>query len=122
MNGLVFPCIHIGINTLILRWSHESIVGRVNGVLNPLFVGMMVVAMSVAGALKSSLPLEVIYTGAGSLLLLGVFALIPVFHLIPASAHGMERSVLPDEAAGLQPEGTECPDSGRLQSVSDGRW
>ncbi|CQR56002.1 hypothetical protein PRIO_3599 [Paenibacillus riograndensis SBR5] len=39
LNGLVFPYIHIGISTMILKWSHTSIVGRVNGVLNPMFVG-----------------------------------------------------------------------------------
>jgi DHA3 family macrolide efflux protein-like MFS transporter len=78
VNGLVFPCIHIGISTMILKWSHESIVGRVNGVLTPMFIGMMVISMSLAGMLKNAYPLVSIYTGAGILFILGAFALIPI--------------------------------------------
>lgn len=80
VNGLVFPCIHIGISTMILKWSHNSIVGRVNGVLNPLFVGMMVVSMSLAGALKDAFSLVSIYTGAGLLFLLGALAMLPIMN------------------------------------------
>jgi DHA3 family macrolide efflux protein-like MFS transporter len=78
VNGLVFPCIHIGISTMILKWSHESIVGRVNGVLSPMFIGMMVISMSFAGTLKNAYPLVSIYTGAGILFILGAFAMIPI--------------------------------------------
>lgn len=63
---------------MILRWSNSSIVGRVNGVLNPMFVGMMVVSMSFAGALKSALPLSTIYSGAGLLFLLGALMMLPI--------------------------------------------
>jgi DHA3 family macrolide efflux protein-like MFS transporter len=80
VNGLVFPCIHIGISTMILKWSHESIVGRVNGVLSPMFIGMMVISMSFAGTLKDKYPLETIYTGAGILFILGAFAMIPIMN------------------------------------------
>jgi DHA3 family macrolide efflux protein-like MFS transporter len=78
VNGLVFPCIHIGISTMILKWSHESIVGRVNGVLSPMFIGMMVISMSFAGTLKSAFPLVSIYTGAGILFILGALTMIPI--------------------------------------------
>ncbi|MEK4006869.1 MFS transporter [Paenibacillus sp. FSL H3-0333] len=78
LNGLMFPCIHIGISTMILRWSNSSIVGRVNGVLNPMFVGMMVVSMSFAGALKSAFSLSTIYGGAGLLFLLGALMMLPI--------------------------------------------
>ncbi|MEF3311106.1 MFS transporter [Paenibacillus sp. GYB004] len=78
VNGLVFPCIHIGISTMILKWSHASIVGRVNGVLNPLFMGMMVLSMSFAGALKNAYPLVSIFTVAGILFLIGALAMIPI--------------------------------------------
>lgn len=78
VNGLVFPCIHIGISTMILKWSHESIVGRVNGVLSPMFVGMMVISMSFAGMLKDAYSLVSIYTGAGILFILGMLAMLPI--------------------------------------------
>ncbi|AIQ41685.1 MFS transporter [Paenibacillus sp. FSL R5-0912] len=80
LNGLVFPCIHIGISTMILKWSHTSIVGRVNGVLNPMFVGMMVVSMSFAGALKNSFSLSTIFSGAGVLFLLGALVMLPIMN------------------------------------------
>ncbi|MEK4516074.1 MFS transporter [Paenibacillus sp. FSL H8-0122] len=80
LNGLMFPCIHIGISTMILRWSNSSIVGRVNGVLNPMFVGMMVVSMSFAGALKSAFSLSTIYGGAGILFLLGALMMLPIMN------------------------------------------
>jgi len=83
VSGLTFPCIHIGISTLILQWSHESIVGRVNGVLSPMFVGMMVVAMSVAGVLKDNFELTAIFTGVGLLFLIGMAVLVPVMRLKP---------------------------------------
>lgn len=80
VNGLVFPCIHIGISTMILKWSHESIVGRVNGVLNPMFVGSMVVSMSFAGLLKASFSLVSIYIGLGLLFLLGALVMVPIMN------------------------------------------
>ncbi len=52
LNGLFMPCIQVGINTLILQMSEEEYVGRVNGVLNPLFLGAMVITISFAGWLK----------------------------------------------------------------------
>jgi DHA3 family macrolide efflux protein-like MFS transporter len=78
VNGLAFPAIQIGISTMILRWSHESIVGRVNGVLSPMFTGMMVISMSLAGTLKHAFPLVTIYAGSGVLFLLGALLMIPV--------------------------------------------
>ncbi|PUA36575.1 MFS transporter [Paenibacillus elgii] len=80
LSGLVFPCIHIGISTMILKWSPTSIVGRVNGVLNPMFVGMMVISMSFAGALKDAFSLVSIYTGAGLLLLIGALAMMGIMN------------------------------------------
>ncbi|WP_028776055.1 MFS transporter [Shimazuella kribbensis] len=78
INGLVLPCIHIGISTMILKWSHASIVGRVNGLLNPMFVGMMVLSMSCAGVLKSTYSLVSIYSAASILFLLGGLVMIPI--------------------------------------------
>ncbi|MGO4369641.1 MFS transporter [Paenibacillus sp. MCAF20] len=79
INGLGFPCIQIGISTMILQWSEESYVGRVNGVLSPMFMGMMVLMTLVAGKLKEILPLIGIYSVAGTLMFLGMLLLIPLF-------------------------------------------
>lgn len=79
INGLTFPCIQIGINTLILQWTEQSYVGRVNGVLSPMFMGMMVIMMSLAGLLKKTFPLVEIYAVSGVVMLIGALILIPIF-------------------------------------------
>ncbi|NKQ18729.1 MFS transporter [Brevibacillus laterosporus] len=81
INGLFFPCIHIGVNTLILMSAEEDFVGRVNGVLSPLFSGMMVVMMSVSGVVKETFTLQGSYQIAGLFFVVGVFAVIPLFKL-----------------------------------------
>ncbi|HEY2491872.1 MAG TPA: MFS transporter [Paenibacillus sp.] len=83
INGLTMPCIQIGINTLILQWTEQSYVGRVNGVLSPMFMGMMVIMMSFAGILKKHFPLVEIYCVSGIVLLVGAMILIPIFKYKP---------------------------------------
>jgi MFS transporter, DHA3 family, macrolide efflux protein len=81
LNGMFFPCIHIGINTLILKNTDEEFVGRVNGVLSPLFMGMMVIGMSVAGIVKVPLTLFGVYLVSGILFLIGALLVVPLFKL-----------------------------------------
>ncbi|BAU27776.1 putative MFS family arabinose efflux permease [Aneurinibacillus soli] len=80
-NGLFFPCIHIGVSTLILQASEEAYIGRVNGVLTPMFMGMMVVTMSAAGWLKKTITLVGAYEAAGVLFLLGMLTVVPLFRM-----------------------------------------
>lgn len=80
-NGLFMPCIHIGINTIILKNTDEAFVGRVNGVLNPLFMGMMVIGMSVSGLVKVPLTLFGVYLLAGILFLIGALLVVPLFKI-----------------------------------------
>lgn len=85
IGGLTFPAIHIGISTMILRWSDASIVGRVNGVLNPMFMGMMVVMIALSGGLLKLFPLEAMYTASAVIMVLGSAVLVPIFkHKPPA--------------------------------------
>ncbi|MCK6256432.1 MFS transporter [Fictibacillus sp. KIGAM418] len=77
-SGLFMPCIHIGINTMILQNTEEAFIGRVNGILNPLFMGAMVITMSVAGWMKSHLSIVLIYEVAALLLFVGVATLLPL--------------------------------------------
>jgi DHA3 family macrolide efflux protein-like MFS transporter len=79
LNGLTMPCIQIGINTLILQWTEQSYVGRVNGVLSPMFMGMMVIMMSLSGVLKEHFPLVEIYSVSGIIMLVGALILVPIF-------------------------------------------
>lgn len=84
LNGLTMPAIQIGINTLILQWTEQSYVGRVNGVLSPMFMGMMVIMMSLSGILKGNFPLVEIYVVSGIVMLLGALILVPIFKHKPA--------------------------------------
>lgn len=80
LSGFFFPCIHIGINTLILKTTSEEFVGRANGVLNPMFMGAMVLTMSLAGWLKTQFSLVTMYEVSGALFLLGTLLVVPLFN------------------------------------------
>lgn len=79
ISGLFFPCIHIGISTMVLKTTEQAFVGRVNGVLSPLFMGMMVITMSLAGWLKELFSLVTVYEAAALLFLIGTLMLVPLF-------------------------------------------
>lgn len=81
MMGLVFPCIMIGINMMIMHNSDSEFIGRVNGILMPLYTGAMVVTMSVAGVLKETFSLVAMYEAAGVLYFVGLLFLLPLLHL-----------------------------------------
>lgn len=96
LNGLTFPCIQIGINTLILQSTEQSYVGRVNGVLSPMFMGMMVIMMSLAGVLKKLFPLVGIYSVAGIVMMLGALILIPIFKYKPEPMNNPGTGAIPE--------------------------
>ena len=81
LNGFFMPCIQIGINTLILQLTKSEFVGRVNGVLNPMFMGFMVISMSLTGWLKSQFSLAVLYIAAGLLFLIGALLTSLIFNV-----------------------------------------
>lgn len=78
LSGMFMPCIQIGINTMILQNTEESFIGRVNGILNPLFMGAMVITMSAAGWLKAHLSIVYIYEASALLLGVGILVLLPL--------------------------------------------
>lgn len=51
---------------------------------SPMFMGMMVIMMSLAGVIKKLFPLAGIYSAAGMVMLVGAFILIPIFKYKPA--------------------------------------
>ncbi|MFS0839015.1 MFS transporter [Paenibacillus sp. 1P03SA] len=78
VNGLFYPCIMIGINTMMMKNTEAAFIGRVGGVLTPLFMGFMVIGMSGAGFMKEILSLQAVYTGSGILFFLGALLLVPL--------------------------------------------
>jgi MFS transporter, DHA3 family, macrolide efflux protein len=83
VSGLFMPCIHIGINTLILQGTEAKFIGRVNGILNPLFMGAMVLTMSITGWLKETFSLIVMFEGAAILFAFGILTMVPLMKKSP---------------------------------------
>ena len=81
--GLFMPCIHIGINTMILKNTDSAFIGRVNGILNPVFMGTMVITMSMSGWLKQTFSLVTMYETSALLFIAGVLFLVPLFKRAP---------------------------------------
>lgn len=80
--GLFMPALQIGINTIILNNTDESFVGRVNGIMTPLFMGAMVITMSLAGLLKEQFSLVTIYQASAALFLIGILVMLPMFRML----------------------------------------
>lgn len=83
--GLLLPCIQIGVNTMIMQNTETPFVGRVNGILSPLFSGAMVVMMSMAGLLKNTFSLVAMYEAAGILFIIGLSFILPLLRLPEAA-------------------------------------
>ncbi|SFD21079.1 MFS transporter [Bacillus sp. UNCCL81] len=79
--GLFMPALHIGINTIILKNTDEKFVGRVNGILTPLFMGSMVITMSLSGVLKEQFSLFTIYQLSAVLFIIGIMIMVPMFKM-----------------------------------------
>ncbi|KIL38989.1 MFS transporter [Gordoniibacillus kamchatkensis] len=79
LSGLMVPFIHVACQTIILTRAEEAFVGRVSGIISPLFIGGMVVNMSLVGPLKAVLPLSGIYLMAAGLFVIGALASVPLF-------------------------------------------
>lgn len=90
INGLMLPCIQIGINTFIMKKTESDFIGRVNGILMPLFTGGMVLTMSAAGIIKNQLSLVFTFEMAAVLFIIGVLVILPLYKLktdAPAVEH-----------------------------------
>lgn len=80
VNGLMLPCIQIGINTMILKRTEGAYIGRVNGILMPLFTGSMVLTMSMAGLVKEKFSLVATFELAAVLFIIGMFFILPLYN------------------------------------------
>ncbi|WP_319946931.1 MFS transporter [Paenibacillus caseinilyticus] len=76
--GLMLPGIQMSVNALILSHTEESFIGRVNGLLSPLFMGSIVASMSLSGWLKSLLPLSALYYIAAVFFAAALLAMLPI--------------------------------------------
>ncbi|ACT01578.1 MFS transporter [Paenibacillus sp. JDR-2] len=76
ISGFVYPAIQGGIQTLIVRNTEMAYMGRVSGAIMPVFMGMMVIGMSLSGYLKGALSLFAVYGLSGLLIMAGVLILL----------------------------------------------
>ncbi|WP_017435412.1 MFS transporter [Saccharococcus caldoxylosilyticus] len=90
--GLFMPALHIGINTIILNNTDETFVGRVNGILTPLFMGSMVITMSLAGLLKKQFSLFTIYQASAALFVIGILVMLPMFRMLKTAEAGINKN------------------------------
>ena len=79
--GLMLPCIQIGANTTILQYTHRDFVGRVNGIMNPMFTGAMIITMSVAGWMKMLLSITIIFQITAVILFMSFLVILPLYRL-----------------------------------------
>ncbi|MFK2827239.1 MFS transporter [Bacillus sp. B190/17] len=91
-NGLMLPCIQIGINTMILQRTEGAFIGRVNGILSPLFTGSMVLTMSIAGVLKEQLSLAIIFESAAAMFIVGMIFILPLYNMKAEAKPGVPSS------------------------------
>lgn len=92
INGLFTPAIHIGINTLILNITKEKFVGRVNGVLNLMSMGAMVITMSLASWLKDRFSLVTIYGFSSLFFAVGVLIALVLSRVILSKSPNISMS------------------------------
>ncbi|WP_025692740.1 MFS transporter [Paenibacillus zanthoxyli] len=78
IGGFVYPCIQVGIQTLILKNTESSLLGRVGGAITPIFMGMMLIGMMLSGYVKDTLSLFTVYAASGGLLIIGALLLAPL--------------------------------------------
>ncbi|WP_309119094.1 MFS transporter [Paenibacillus sp.] len=76
--GFGAPFIHASVQTLLMRYAEAGFVGRVSGVVSPVFSGMMVVGMGIAGPLKTATTLPTAFAAGGALFLVGAALLLPL--------------------------------------------
>lgn len=88
ISGLFYPSIYGGIQTLIMRNTEGTFIGRVSGTITPAFMGMMVLGMFISGYLKNALSLLGVYAVSGGLILIGTFLLLPLIIAKKTKAHG----------------------------------
>lgn len=79
ISGFFYPCIQVGIQTLIMKNTEASFIGRVGGAITPIFMGMMVLGMSFSGFLKEQSSLFIVFSASGVLFVIGSIVLAPLF-------------------------------------------
>lgn len=76
--GLCLPIIQISINTVLLRNTDEKFIGRVNGLITPLYTGSMILTILISGMVKNHLSLVSIFQISAIFFLIAVIFILPL--------------------------------------------
>ncbi|WP_336785639.1 MFS transporter [Paenibacillus sp. MMO-177] len=76
VSGFVYPAIQGGIQTLIVKNTEMAYMGRVSGAIMPVFMGMMVIGMSLSGYLKGAFSLLAVYALSGVIIIAGTLLML----------------------------------------------
>ncbi|MCC3373888.1 MFS transporter [Cohnella sp. REN36] len=82
--ALLQPAIFAGNAALTMQHTEEAMIGRVTGIRTPLLIGAMLLSMSLAGTLKTHVPLVLLYVCSGLLFAVAWMTLAPIRRM-PAS-------------------------------------
>ncbi|CAM3618190.1 MFS transporter [Marinicrinis lubricantis] len=77
--ALLQPAIFVGNSAMVVQHTDQNFIGRVMGIRTPLMTGAMLLMMSVAGVLKNTLSLTIVYELAGFCFFAGFLIMIPLF-------------------------------------------
>ncbi|MFB5674135.1 MFS transporter [Paenibacillus terreus] len=78
IGGLAYSGVQAGIQTMIMQNTGAALIGRVSGAITPMFMGMMVIGMSLSGYFKELFSLFTVYATSGVLLVIGALLLTPL--------------------------------------------
>ncbi|MFB5763367.1 MFS transporter [Paenibacillus medicaginis] len=78
IGGLAYAGVQAGIQTMIMQNTGAALIGRVSGAITPMFMGMMVIGMSLSGYFKELFSLFMVYSISGGLLVIGALLLTPL--------------------------------------------
>ncbi len=100
IRGFVLPFIQVGINSIVMKTTHESYVGRVNGAFGPVFMGSMVLMTMLSGWLSSYVPLAVMFVISGLMFIISTVVISMMFRLtLAVSATSSDSTVGADSKA-----------------------
>lgn len=91
--GVFLPVIQIGIHTMVLKNTNDHLIGRVNGILVPLFSGSMVMSITLVGILKSVVSVTFIFQVSACLFLVALAIILRNTKQQSLNERGQARNV-----------------------------
>jgi len=88
LSGLILPFIQVGINTIVMKSTNISFVGRVNGVFIPIYTGSLLGMTAMSGWLKQYMSIESLFVLSGAFFVMSTLVIVRMFRFGFDSASG----------------------------------